>query len=170
MTEPETRPQAEGDGNRPLLAVRLDDLFRTVRPKGKHWTNAEVAQELKRVSPELKVGGVYLSQLRTGKRSNPSPDLLAALARFFGVSVAYFFDDKVAESVLSEIAAIEALRQNGVRAVAMRAAGMKKENLQAITAIMDQYRQLQGLPPVADTAEASEASGAAGSPDPSESA
>ncbi|MFD7811650.1 helix-turn-helix domain-containing protein [Streptomyces sp. NPDC059785] len=136
--------------DRPVLAVRLDDLFRTVRPKGKHWTNAEVAEELKRTNPELKVGGVYLSQLRTGKRSNPSPDLLAALARFFGVSVAYFFDEKVAESVLGEVAAIEALRQAGVRAVAMRAAGMKKENLQAITAIMDQYRQLQGLPPVTD--------------------
>ncbi len=34
---------------------------------------------------------------------------------------------------------------------------MKKENLQAITAIMDQYRQLQGLPPVTDPADAPEA-------------
>ncbi|MDA5281679.1 helix-turn-helix domain-containing protein [Streptomyces sp. NPDC054904] len=138
---------------RPVLAVRLDNLFKTVRPKGKHWTNAEVADELKRVNPDLKAGGVYLSQLRTGKRANPSPDLLAALAKFFGVSVAYFFDDEVAESVLSEVAAIEALRQAGVRSVAMRAAGMKKENLQAITAIMDQYRQMQGLPPVTDPSE-----------------
>ncbi|MEG3630104.1 helix-turn-helix domain-containing protein [Streptomyces poriticola] len=139
--------------DRPLLAVRLDDLFKTVRPKGRHWTNAEVAEELKKANPELRVGGVYLSQLRTGKRANPSPDLLAALARFFGVSVAYFFDDEVAQSVLSQLAAVEALRQSGVRAVAMRAAGMKKENLQAITAIMDQYRQLQGLPPVTDSTE-----------------
>ncbi|MFF2197154.1 helix-turn-helix domain-containing protein [Streptomyces sp. NPDC058157] len=153
--------------DRPLLARRLDDLFKTVRPKGKHWTNAEVAEELKRVNPELKAGGVYLSQLRTGKRSNPSPDLLAALAKFFGVSVAYFFDDKVAESVLSQVAAIEALRQSGVRAVAMRAAGMKKENLAAITAIMDQYRQMQGLPPVTD-APAADPSAAGDGPGPSE--
>ncbi|WP_406201539.1 helix-turn-helix domain-containing protein [Kitasatospora sp. NBC_01560] len=143
-----------GTDDRPMLAVRLDDLFRTVRPKGRHWTNAEVAEELKRASPDLKVGGVYLSQLRTGKRSNPSPDLLAALAKFFGVSVAYFFDDQVAESVLSQVAAIEALRSAGVRGIAMRAAGMKKENLQAITAIMDQYRQMQGLPPVTDPSDA----------------
>ncbi|MFI5671740.1 helix-turn-helix domain-containing protein [Streptomyces sp. NPDC051704] len=155
--------------DRPVLAVRLDDLFKTVRPKGRRWTNAEVAEELKRVNPEIKAGGVYLSQLRTGKRSNPSPDLLAALARFFGVSVAYFFDDEVAESVLGEMAAIQALRQAGVRSVAMRAAGMKKENLQAIMAIMDQYRQMQGLPPVTDPAEPLEPAGpsrAAGSPDP----
>ncbi|MEV0993004.1 helix-turn-helix domain-containing protein [Streptomyces sp. NPDC049949] len=155
--------------DRPVLAVRLDDLFKTVRPKGKRWTNAEVAEELKRVNPEIKAGGVYLSQLRTGKRSNPSPDLLAALARFFGVSVAYFFDDEVAESVLGEMAAIEALRQAGVRSVAMRAAGMKKEHLLAITAIMDQYRQMQGLPPVTDPAEPPESAGpsrAAGPSDP----
>ncbi|MEU5285082.1 helix-turn-helix domain-containing protein [Streptomyces sp. CA-278952] len=140
--------------NRPVLAVRLDDLFKTVRPQNKNWTNAEVAEELKRASPELKVGGVYLSQLRTGARSNPSPDLLAALSRFFGVSVAYFFDDTVAESVLTEVAAIEALRQAGVRSVAMRAAGMEKESLQAVMAVMDQYRRMQGLPPVTDLSEA----------------
>ncbi|NJQ01115.1 helix-turn-helix domain-containing protein [Streptomyces zingiberis] len=145
--------------DRPVLAVRLDQLFRTARPKGRHWTNAEVAEELKRANPDLRVGGVYLSQLRTGKRSNPSPDLLAALARFFGVSVAYFFDDEVAESVLGEIAAIEAMRQAGVRSVAMRAAGMKKENLQAITAIMDQYRQLQGLPAVTEPVDGDPGSG-----------
>ncbi|WP_116198527.1 helix-turn-helix domain-containing protein [Amycolatopsis circi] len=137
---------------RPTLASRLDDLFRTVRPQGRHWTNAEVAAELKRASPELKAGAVYLSQLRTGKRTNPSQELLAALAKFFGVSVAYFFDDEVAGSVLSELAAVEAMRQAGVRAVAMRAAGMREENLQAITTIMDQYRKMQGLPPVTDEA------------------
>jgi transcriptional regulator with XRE-family HTH domain len=140
------------DDTRPTLAARLDDLFRTVRPQGKHWTNAEVAAELKRESPELKVGSVYLSQLRSGKRTNPSQELLAALAKFFGVSVAYFFDEKVAGDVLGELAAIEAMRQAGVRAVAMRAAGMREENLQAITTIMDQYRQMQGLPPVSDEA------------------
>jgi transcriptional regulator with XRE-family HTH domain len=139
-----------GEEERPTLAARLDDLFKTVRPRGVHWTNAEVAAELKQLSPELKVGAVYLSQLRTGKRTNPSHELLAALANFFGVSVAYFFDERLAESVLAELAAVEAMRQAGVRAVAMRAAGMEEENLHAITTIMDQYRKMQGLPPVSD--------------------
>jgi transcriptional regulator with XRE-family HTH domain len=138
------------DDERPTLAVRLDQLFRTARPQGRKWTNAEVAAELKAASPELKVGAVYLSQLRTGKRTNPSQELLAALARFFGVSVGYFFDEKIAESVLSELASLEAMRQAGVRAVAMRAAGLPEESLQAITAILDQYREMQRLPPVTD--------------------
>ncbi|GAB1693717.1 helix-turn-helix domain-containing protein [Krasilnikovia sp. M28-CT-15] len=135
---------------RPSLARRLDNLFTSARPQGKQWTNVEVANELKRASPDLKVGAVYLSQLRNGKRSNPSPELLAALARFFGVSVAYFFDDEVADSVQDELAALQAMRNAGVRAVAMRAAGMRADNLQAITAIMDQYRQMQGLPAIPD--------------------
>lgn len=133
---------------RPRLAGRLDALFTSSRPQGRQWTNAEVAAELKRASPQLKVGAVYLSQLRNGKRVNPSPELLAALARFFGVSVAYFFDDEVSDSVQTELAALHAMRNAGVRAVAMRAAGMRADNLQAITAIMDQYRQMQGLPAI----------------------
>lgn len=133
---------------RPRLAGRLDALFASARPQGKQWTNAEVAAELKRVSPQLKVGAVYLSQLRNGKRVNPSPELLSALADFFGVSVAYFFDDEVSDSVQTELLALQAMRNAGVRAVAMRAAGMRADNLQAITTIMDQYRQMQGLPAI----------------------
>nr|WP_157529370.1 helix-turn-helix domain-containing protein [Kibdelosporangium sp. MJ126-NF4]CEL23163.1 FIG01129240: hypothetical protein [Kibdelosporangium sp. MJ126-NF4]CTQ90301.1 FIG01129240: hypothetical protein [Kibdelosporangium sp. MJ126-NF4] len=140
-----------GAEERPTLASRLDDLFKMVRPQGRRWTNADVVAELKKVAPSLKVGAVYLSQLRTGKRTNPSHELLAALANFFGVSVAYFFDEQLAESVRTELAAVETMRQAGVRAVAMRAAGMREENLKAIMAIMDQYRQMQGLPPVEDT-------------------
>ncbi len=154
VSETEDRTDA-GDGlstaeERSTFAVRLDSLFRTVRPQGRQWTNAEVAEELKERVPNLKVGAVYLSQLRTGKRSNPSHELLSALAGFFGVSVAYFFDEKLADSVQAELAAVEAMKHAGVRSVAMRAAGMREDTLQAITAIMDQYRQMQGLPPVGD--------------------
>ncbi len=137
-------------GEQPTLAARLDELFRTACPRGRKWTNAEVAAELKAASPDLKIGAAYLSQLRTGKRTNPSQDLLAALARFFGVSAGYFFDDKIAESVRIELASLAAMREAGVRAVAMRAAGLPEESLQAITVILDQYRQLQRLPPVKD--------------------
>ena len=138
------------DDARARIARRIDDLFTSARPQGKQWTNAEVVTELKRASPDLKVGAVYLSQLRNGKRTNPSRELLTALARFFGVSTAYFLDDEVGESVQAELAALHAMRNAGVRAVAMRAAGMRADNLQAITAIMDQYRQMQGLPAITE--------------------
>jgi transcriptional regulator with XRE-family HTH domain len=132
------------------LATMLDELFRMAHPSGRKWTNAEVAAEIKAASPDLRIGAVYLSQLRTGKRTNPSHELLAALARFFGVPIGYFFDGQVAESVRVELAALEVMRQAGVRALAMRAAGLPEEHLQAVTAILDQYREMQRLPPVKD--------------------
>ncbi|MFF3014581.1 XRE family transcriptional regulator [Streptomyces sp. NPDC057939] len=135
---------------RPLLASRLDDLFRTVRPGGGRWTNTEVADELKRADPGLRVGGVYLSQLRTGRRSNPSPDLLAALARFFGVSVAHFFDEEARGEVRGGSAEADALRQAGIRALVMRADGMRTDNLRVVTDLMDRYRRMEGLPPVTE--------------------
>ncbi|MBC2876890.1 helix-turn-helix domain-containing protein [Streptomyces mobaraensis] len=137
----------DGDGGT-LLARRLNHLFRTSRPQGRNWTNREVADEVKRVSPGLKVSGAYLSALRTGKRTNPSADLLNALAKFFGVSPAYFVDSGHAERVDAQLAALNALSQSGVRGVALRAVGLPPESLAAITAVIDQVRQLQGLPPV----------------------
>lgn len=136
------------DEQRPALAVRLDDLFKTVRPQGRHWTNVEVVAELKRASPDLKVGAVYLSQLRTGKRTNPSHELLAALARFFGVSPAYFFDPEHAEKVSQQLAALDELRQAGVQSLAARAVGLHPENLDALKIVADQMRRMQGLDPV----------------------
>lgn len=132
----------------PVLAERLDALFRTSRPGGRSWPNGEVATELKKTNPGLRVSGAYLSALRTGKRVHPSPDLLAALARFFGVSIAYFFDPDHADRVRSQLAALDELRQAGVRAVTLRAVGLPSESLEAITAILDELRRQQGLPPV----------------------
>ncbi|MGK5627226.1 helix-turn-helix domain-containing protein [Streptomyces sp. URMC 123] len=131
-----------------LLADRLDHLFRVSRPRGRQWTNREVAEEIKAAHPGLKVSGAYLSAIRTGKRTNPSSELLNALAAFFGVSPAYFVDAHYAERVNVQLAALNELDQAGVRAVAMRAVGLPPESLSAITAVIDQLRKLQGLPPV----------------------
>ncbi|QEU97048.1 helix-turn-helix domain-containing protein [Streptomyces kanamyceticus] len=131
-----------------LLAERLNHLFRASRPRGRTWTNREVAEEVKLANPKLKVSGAYLSALRTGKRTNPSADLLSALAKFFGVSPAYFVDQNHAARVDSQLAALNELSQSGVREVALRAVGLPPESLAAISAVIDQVRKLQGLPPV----------------------
>ncbi|MEU3711087.1 helix-turn-helix domain-containing protein [Streptomyces catenulae] len=131
-----------------VLAERLNTLFRTSRPRGRNWSNREVAEEVKRINPGLKVSGAYLSALRTGQRSNPSTGLLSALAQFFGVSPAYFVDPDHADRVDSQLAALNELSQAGVRDVALRVVGLPPESLAAITAVIDQVRKLQGLPPV----------------------
>jgi transcriptional regulator with XRE-family HTH domain len=142
MSEPEGR-----DGGS-VLADRLDALFRTSKPENRRWTNDEVAEAVKKASPDLKVSGAYLSALRTGKRVRPSPELQVALAKFFGVSPAYFFDPDHASHVDAQLAVLDDLRQAGVRAVALRAVGLPKNSLDAITAVLDQIRKQQGLPPV----------------------
>ncbi|GAA1288106.1 helix-turn-helix transcriptional regulator [Saccharothrix xinjiangensis] len=135
------------EGGRPLTE-QLRRLFESVRPKGRTWTNQEVADELKVINPSLRVSGSYLSSLRTGKRTNPSTELLTALAKFFGISPAYFFDDEYAERVNSQLAALRALDQSGVRAVALRAEGLSAENLAIVRVVLDQVRKAQGLPPL----------------------
>jgi transcriptional regulator with XRE-family HTH domain len=132
----------------PALAERLNELFRLSRPGGRPWTNDEVATEIKKSDPEIRVSGAYLSALRNGTRRQPSRDLLAALAKFFGVSPAYFFHSDQADRILQQLAALDELRQAGVRGVALRAAGLPAESLVAVTAVLDQLRKLQGLPPV----------------------
>ncbi|MGW3207615.1 helix-turn-helix domain-containing protein [Streptomyces sp. NPDC001135] len=130
------------------LAERLDSLFCRSRPGGRRWTNNEVAGKIKEKHPHIRVSGAYLSALRNGSRTRPSQELMAALAEFFGVSPAYFVDPDHAERVNAQLAGLEALSQAGVRAVALRAVGVQQDSLNAITAMLDQVRKLQGLPPV----------------------
>lgn len=139
-----------------VLAERLNYLFSNSRPKGRQWTNDEVAAEIKKVHPEIRVSGAYLSALRNGKRLRPSPELQVALAEFFGVSPAYFFDRDYADRVSAQLAVLNELSQAEVRAIALRAVGLPGESLQAIAAVLDQVRALQGLPPIQDGAESME--------------
>jgi transcriptional regulator with XRE-family HTH domain len=137
-----------GDDVEPVLADRLNELFRVSRPRGRPWTNDEVAAGIKRTNPAIKVSGAYLSALRNGKRRQPSRDLLTALAKFFGVSPAYFFDSGQADRISQQLAALDELRQAGVRGLALRAVGLPAESLSVVNAVLDQMRKLQGLPPV----------------------
>jgi transcriptional regulator with XRE-family HTH domain len=133
-----------------VLAVRLNTLFETSRPGKRRWTNDEVAEAIKRRKPDLRVSGAYLSALRTGKRTRPSPELQVALAEFFGVSPAYFFDADYAEQANAQLAALDELSRAGVREIALRAIGLSKDSLDTVLAVLDQIRKQQGLPPAQD--------------------
>ena len=75
----------------PGLADRLNELFRTVHRPGttELWNNETAAWQISRSGPP--VSAAYLSQLRTGKRLNPSARHLAALAGIFQVDMEFFF-------------------------------------------------------------------------------
>lgn len=131
---------ADRSGGR-TLADKLDTLLKTVQPLGREYTNDEVA----RGCTELGQGSfskTYVWQLRTGQRDNPTKRHLEALAAFFGVSAAYFFDDDAAARVDSQLALATALRDAGVRDVALRISTLDDASRQSILRIVQEVTQM----------------------------
>lgn len=128
------------------LAAKVDHLFRTVRPRdGGEYSFEEVAEALRaRGGPTI--SATYLWQLRKGVRDNPTKRHLEALAGFFGVPAAYFFDDEETRRIDAELALLTALRDAPVRQIALRASGLSPKSLEAIADMVDRVRELEGLP------------------------
>src|ERR671927_1382388 len=97
------------------LSEKLDRLFQTVRPRdGGEYSFEEVAEALReRGGPTI--SATYLWQLRKGIRDNPTKRHLEALADFFGVSPAYFFDDEASARIDAELLLLTMLRDTGAR-------------------------------------------------------
>ncbi|KWT61885.1 hypothetical protein ADL21_11435 [Streptomyces albus subsp. albus] len=128
-------------GSETVLSRRLNKLFADIRPDGPNgrcYTNDEVAAALRAAHAGLRVTGGYLSALRTGAKANPSTGLVTALAHFFGVPPAYFFDDATAAQTDAEIALAQAVHRHGVRQLALRANQLTPEGLAAVTEVVDQ--------------------------------
>jgi ESX-1-secreted protein regulator len=129
-----------------LLAGRLDHLFRTVHPRDRGpFTPAEAAEAINAAAGEKVISSTYVWQLRTGRRRNPTQKHLSALAAFFGVSPMYFFGETEADrdAVPPELAA--ALKNDDVRDMALRAAGLSDRSLQAIRDMIENARAVEGL-------------------------
>src|SRR5947209_2339430 len=127
------------------LSEKLDRLFQTVRPRdGGEYSFEEVAEALRtRGGPTI--SATYIWQLRKGLRDNPTKHHLEALADFFGVSPAYFFDDEAAERIDAELDLLTAIRDAQVRQLALRAMGLSTESLATITEMVERVRKLEGL-------------------------
>jgi hypothetical protein len=127
------------------LASKLDRLFAAVRPGGRgEYSYQEVADSIRSEGGPT-ISATYLWQLRKGLRDNPTRNHLAALAKFFGVSPAYFFDEDTAEVVDAQLSLLAAMRDASVRSVALRAAGLSVESLAAVQVVIDHARRLEGL-------------------------
>ncbi|RDG39825.1 XRE family transcriptional regulator [Streptomyces corynorhini] len=134
-------------------------MFETVHPRGRGpFSNEEVARSVRDSGGDI--SKQYIAYLRKGERANPRVHHLEALARFFGVQVAYFLDDESAELTdkkLVELAAwrdagltqqdLKSLERAGVTSVAMRAVGLSPKGLEFAQAILDQLREMEGLGP-----------------------
>jgi transcriptional regulator with XRE-family HTH domain len=90
----------------------------------------------------VSISGSYIWQLRTGKKDNPTKRHIEALASFFGVPAAYFFDDGEAERIDAELKLVSAaMRDSSVRSVALRSAGLSKASLDVISSMIEQFRR-----------------------------
>ena len=101
------------------LAARLDKLFRSVRrPDGTEFSFREVAEAVTEAGEPISHS--YIAQLRSGIKDNPTLRHMRGLARFFGVPVEYFTNDRLAARVDLQLDLLTVLRELEVRHVALR--------------------------------------------------
>ena len=149
----------QGEGGMPRLTAQLNKLFATVpRPGGTTpWTNESAATAL--TAAGVTTSAAYLSQLRTGKRDNPSARHLAAIARLFQMPMEYFFDEDLAAKIDADMNLLVAVRNAGVENIALRAQGLSPASLTGVADMIEHIRRLEqgsaaaAAPPAAGTAE-----------------
>lgn len=128
------------------LADKLNHLFATIHPSGRGpYTNAEVEDAVRAAGGAISEQYIYL--LRNGKRDNPTVKHLEALAKFFEVPPAYFLDDTFAERYASELRLLAALRDAQVRKLALRAATVSPDALNAIAEVLEQLPETRAAGP-----------------------
>lgn len=122
------------------LADKLDHLFQTIRrPNGEQFSYEEVAATITATGEQISQG--YIWALRKGKKDNPTYKHLQALADFFGVPPAYFFDDTEANRIDQQLKALQtqqaSLATDEAQLVAMRASELTPGRRKLITDLLD---------------------------------
>jgi ESX-1-secreted protein regulator len=126
------------------FAARLNRLFDTVYPPGRGpHTSAEVIAALK--AEGVTMSAPYLSQLRSGNRTNPSSATMAALANFFRIKAAYFTDDEYYEKLDRELSWLMTMRDENVRRIALRARDLSPEAQHDLVQRVDELRRKEHL-------------------------
>jgi transcriptional regulator with XRE-family HTH domain len=117
--------RSDPDPARPLFDVQLRRVVEVMRPGGKRATDEAVAAACG-VSPR------YIGQLRSGERTNPSTELVAAIAAFFGVDQAFFLDLRRAKEIGHQLDLLDALARMDVRRLALAGDGLSASDMAAV--------------------------------------
>ena len=129
-----------------MIAERLNRLWEAHRP-GDPPSLKEVSDAINGEAGRQVVAPQYLSMLRRGERREPGFSVLAALAKYFGVRVDYFTgDDDYARRTEQELRLLHALRDEGVRSIALCAADLSTDDLERVLGIVRRLRVADGLP------------------------
>lgn len=146
MSDPRQRGGALSASERSArsLADLLNHLVDTVHPSGRGpYSNEEIATGVREQGGEI--SATYVWQLRRGAKDNPTKRHLEALAAFFGVPVAYFFDSKAAAEVDAELETLRLMRDVQARKIGLRAVGLSDRSLRAVAEVLARVRELEGL-------------------------
>ncbi len=147
------------------LADKLNYLFAATKsPAGCEYSNEQVASAIRNAG--VTISQSYIWQLRKSKKSNPTLSHLQALADFFGVPVAYFFDDQTADRISNKLALLEAevkrfsevMGDRQVQLMAMRATQLSRARRQQVMDLLEVVYRLElaerhGLAPEAGQPE-----------------
>jgi transcriptional regulator with XRE-family HTH domain len=127
------------------LAQKIDQLFQTMHPGDRgEYSYEEVAERIREQGTQISAS--YIWMLRKGQQDNPSKKHLEAIATFFGVPVAYFFDVAVAAGIDAELELLAAMREAEVQDIALRAAELTPAGRRIIAEMITQLRQMQDEP------------------------
>ncbi|OBB96466.1 helix-turn-helix domain-containing protein [Mycobacterium sp. 852002-40037_SCH5390672] len=131
------------------LAVKLNQLFEVMRKAGTPpLSNAATAAAITNKTG-VPISPAYLWQLRNGIKTNPTVQHLRAIADFFGVPASYLIDRDTDQKIEAQLTLMQALRDSGVRDLAMRTSGLTPQAISSLAAMVDEVRKLQHLPPMA---------------------
>lgn len=149
-------PGSVAGGNPPSdseLSVKLNKLFDTMRkPNDPPLSNAAAAEAIT-AKTGVSISPAYMWQLRTGVKTNPTVAHLRAIATFFGVNPSYLLDPGINPAIDAQLSLLQAMRDSGVRDLALRASGLSAQGLNSLAVMVDHVRKLEQLPPVAPTEE-----------------
>lgn len=146
MTGGDMRPGEHGAGRRSMLADKLNHLFASIHPPRRGpYSPAEAAAAIEQAGGPS-ISGTYIWMLRNGQRDNPSMQVIAGIAGFFGVPVGYFFDEETTARVDAQLELLTTMVDTGVRNVATRAADLSPAGLRAIREMIDHVRHVEGVP------------------------
>ncbi|MEV4317176.1 hypothetical protein [Actinocrispum sp. NPDC049592] len=125
----------------PRLAAKLEALIREhyAGRGGKVPGTAAIARDI-RERTGLRISTGTLHKLRTGQLEAPTGARLEALAAFFGRPVAFFLDPEASNA---DMDLAVALREKGVRAIALRSADLSEASREAILTMIDRVREIE---------------------------
>jgi transcriptional regulator with XRE-family HTH domain len=121
------------------LTEKIKLLFATVKDPDTKAEYSSVFVEARLKELGYKVSDSLLNNLRNGQQVNPTHNTLEALAKFFKVNPAYFFDDNdEGDKIRRQMLDLNQMERLGVKNISMRLLSLDPNRQTAVVALISQ--------------------------------